>query len=444
MRRTSHVNATIAQAQRSASAPEVMGASGPLAPGTSKTVLASLRAEADSTDLLRRHLEVERAVAGSPLVAGNRTRLLRDGTETFRAMFAAIRSAKHQVNLEYYIVEDVVSDGERLSDLLIARRRAGVAVNAIYDGFGSMATDHAFFDRLKSAGVNLLDFNPVDPLAARNGYHPNKRDHRKILIVDGRLAIVGGVNLATSYESGRMSGSKQTNAKPPQYWRDTDLEIEGPAVAQLQKLFVDTWKRQKGRPLDESGMFPALAAKGPELLRVVGSTPDAAIPHYYATFLSALRSAERTVWATTAYFVPTPEELSELTAAARRGVDVRLLVPGQSDSDFALAVGQSHYSKLLEAGVRIYEMHGEVLHSKTAVIDGVWSVVGSSNIDHRSVLFNDEVDVVVLGRETADQLLALFEADLKNAREIDLETWSNRPFPDRLHEAIARIWKQLL
>jgi cardiolipin synthase A/B len=359
-------------------------------------------------------------------------------------MFAAIRSAKHQVNLEYYITEDVVSDRERLSDLLIARRRAGVAVNVIYDSFGSMPTDHAFFDRLKSAGVKLLDFNPVVPIAARNGYAPNKRDHRKILVVDGSLAIVGGINLATSYESGRMSGSKQTSARP-EYWRDTDLEIDGPAVGHLQRLFVDTWKKQKGPPLDESGMFPTAAAKGPELLlRVVGSTPDAAIPHYYATFLSAVRSAERTVWATTAYFVPTPEELSELTAAARRGVDVRLLVPGQSDSDFALAVGQSHYSKLLEAGVRIYEMHGEVLHSKTAVIAGVWSVVGSSNIDHRSVLFNDEVDVVVLGRETADQLSALFEADLKNAREIDLETWSNRPFPDRLHEAIARIWKQLL
>src|SRR5262249_7260925 len=154
-------------------------------------VLASLRAEAGNSDLLRRHLAVERAVAGSPLVAGNRTRLLRDGAETFRAMFAAIRSAKHQIHLAYYIVEGVVSDGERLSDLLIVRRRAGVAVNAIYDGFGSMATDHTFFDRLKSAGVNLLDFNPVDPFAARNGYHPNKRDHRKILIADGRLAIVG-------------------------------------------------------------------------------------------------------------------------------------------------------------------------------------------------------------------------------------------------------------
>ena len=160
--------------------------------------------------------------------------------------------------------------------------------------------------------------------------------------------------------------------------------------------------------------------------------------------LSAIRNAEKNVWVTTAYFVPTEEEVENLIYAARRGVDVRLLLPSKSDSDRALAVGHASYGDLLEGGVKIYETQNEVLHSKTAVIDGVWSVVGSSNFDHRSALFNDEVDAVVLGRETAAELEALFRDDLRNAKAIDLKTWEDRPLTQKLDESFSKVWQNLL
>lgn len=426
-----------------ASAPKIVGARGPLSDAQSKAVLARLD-KAQDLDILQRHLAIEEAVAETPLVAGNRTRVLRDGVETFAAMFDAIRSAKNHVNLEYYIIEDVESGGASLADLLVAKRREGVAVNIIYDSYGSSSTPAAFFDRLKQAGVKFTDFNPMNPLEAGNGYSPNDRDHRKILIVDGAKAIVGGVNLSTSYQSRLPGKSQGPNGEPPEYWHDTDLEIDGPAVAQLQELFIRHWFEQKGPPLDEGRFFPDIPPVGKEIVRIIGSTPDNGVPRYYVTVLSAIRNAEKTIWLAAAYFVPTHDEEEDLEAAARRGVDVRLLLPDHSDSPSALEVQHSRYDDLLEAGVKIYETQHEVLHSKTMVIDGVWSVIGSSNFDHRSVLFNDEVDAVVLGGDTAHQLEKMFQDDMGRAREITLADWRDRPVGDRIQEFLSRTWEKML
>jgi cardiolipin synthase len=179
-------------------------------------------------------------------------------------------------------------------------------------------------------------------------------------------------------------------------------------------------------------------------VRVIGSTPDRGIPRYYVTVLSAIRNAEKSIRVTAAYFVPTDQEEEDLIAAAQRGVDVRLLLPDQSDSERALAVGRSHYADLLEAGVKIYETQNLVLHSKTAVIDGVWSVVGSSNFDRRSVLFNDEVDAVVLGAATAQELQAMFDNDTKGAKQIDLASWRRRSILQRVNELYSTIWQDWL
>jgi len=421
----------------------LIGAHGPLSRAQSNAILARLESQSPGSDILQRHLAIEDAVAESPLVAGNRVRILEDGGQTFRAMFEAIRSATTHINLEYYIIEDIQCDGQRLSDLLIAKRGQGVAVNLIYDSYGSSETPSAFFDRLKSAGANVLSFNPVDPIEARGDYSLNDRDHRKILIVDGRVAIVGGVNMSTTYQSNLPPGSSpgQNNID---YWRDTDLQIEGPVVKQLEQLFTATWSTQKGPPISEAGFYPFVPSRGHEVVRIIGSGPEESLPRYYATLLSAVRSAERTVWISTGYFVPTHAELEDLENAARRGVDVRLLLPGKSDSPLSLAVAHSHYTDLLEAGVRISEYRNLILHSKSVVIDGVWSVVGSSNFDHRSVLFNDEVDAVVLGRDTASQLEAAFRSDLAAASPIALAAWRHRPLPQRIEEAYARLWQVLL
>jgi cardiolipin synthase len=433
------------RSQGSEGAPRLAGSRGPLSERQSKAVLARLESQVRDSDMLQRHLAIEEAISDTPLVVGNRVRVLSNGAETFQAMFDAIRGAKDHVNLEYYIIEDVESGGQKLSDLLVEKRREGVKVNILYDGFGSAATPPAFFDRLSKAGVKLLQFNPVDPLESHGGYAPNDRDHRKILIADGRTAIVGGVNLSTVYQSGMTPQKKKDAAGlPPGVWRDTDVEIDGPAVADLQRLFLDHWAKQNGPPLEPANFYPAIPAMGRETVRIIGSSPSDTVPRYYATLLSAIRTAEQRIWIATAYFVPTHQEMEDLLAAARRGVDVELLLPGKSDSSLALAVGHSHYEDLLEAGVKIYETRGEILHSKTAVIDGAWSVVGSSNFDHRSVLFNDEVDAVILGRDTAAQLEKIFRDGVKEAAPIGREAWSDRPIGEKLEEYFSLAWQTLL
>jgi len=430
--------------QAAGSKPHIVGAHGPLTASRSKALLERMSTEPGEAGMLERHLAIEQAVADGPLIAGNRVDILRDGPESFHAIFAAIAGAKDHVDLEYFTLEDVESDGLRLGDLLTAKRRAGVAVNVIYDSYGSSSTPASFFERLKQAGINVVEFNPINPLDATNSYALNDRDHRKILVVDGTTAIIGGVNLSTTYQSKSPGKSVAPEGKSSEHWRDTDLRIEGPAVARLQTLFFDHWATQKGPPFMSADYFPRVAAKGREVVRILGSTPDNSVPQYYVTLLSAIRNAEKSITISAAYFVPTHQEMEDLIDAARRGVDVRLLLPDQSDSARAIAVAHSRYSDLLEAGVKIYETHGLILHTKTVVVDGVWSAIGSSNFDQRSVLFNDEVDAVVLGSGTAQAMETMFADDLAKARQIDLAAWDKRPLSQRIGEFFSRIWQTLL
>lgn len=411
----------------------------------SQAVLNRISTQPGDAGILKRHVAIAEAVADSALVAGNQTRLLQDGEETFRAMFAAIESAKQHVNLEYYILEDVESGGEHLGDLLIAKRHEGVAVNIIYDSYGSNQTKPDFFTRLKQAGVNLVEFNPINPLQTRTEYAPNNRDHRKILVVDGARAVIGGINLSTTYQSSAFSSSGSSKNKFDEHWRDTDIEIDGPVVAQLQAIFLAHWSQQKGPPLATESFFPAIQPKGMEVVRIIGSAHDQPIPQYYVTLLSSIRNAEKNVWVSAAYFVPADQEEQDLIAAARRGVDVRLLLPGSSDSAMALAVAHSHYGDLLSAGVKIYETRNNlVLHSKTVVIDGVWTIIGSSNFDRRSVLFNDEVDGLVLGSVTAEEFQRMFAADIAKAQPIDIASWKRRSLGEKALETFATIWQDWL
>jgi cardiolipin synthase A/B len=442
------VDALVDQASATPAAPNVVGARGPLSDRQSKAVLAKLQQESQNATVLERHLALEAAVDEAPLTAGNKVTLLRDGGATIPAMFAAIRAAKTHVNLEYFIFDDIEDHGAHLSDLLVERVSHGVDVNVIYDSIGSDDTPSELFDRLKTAGVHLVDFNPASPLDGGSPASINDRDHRKILIVDGRVAFVGGVNLSKVYMNPPTqkfyAGDAAKRETTTLYWRDTDVEVEGPVVAQLQHLFLDTWQQQSGAAPPDHGFFPKLDPAGTEVIQIFGSSPDQPVPEYYVALLTAIRNAESRVWLTTGYFVPTHDERKDLIRAARRGVDVRLLLPGESDSDLALEAGHASYSDLLEAGVQIYERQGSILHSKTAVIDGVWSEVGSSNFDHRSILFNNEVDAVILGGDTGAQLEAMFQDDLKNAGQITLEAWRNRPLWGRLHEFFSRIWQSLL
>jgi cardiolipin synthase len=424
--------------------PQIVGRRGPLTADQSKTILERLGTDDGDDALLKRHTAYEEAISESPLIAGNRTRLLRDGPQTFRAMFSAMQSARNHINLEYYIFEDVESEDAHLGDLLIAKRQAGVAVNVIYDSYGSGSTATIFLDRLRQAGINLVSYNPVNPLKSKVPYSFNDRDHRKILVVDGRIAIIGGVNLSTAYQSNPIGKSGGPPGSTQDQWRDTDLQIEGPVVAELQRLFLDHWTEQKGPLLDQSTMFPVALPRGNAVARVLGSTPTNEVPLYYVTILTSIRTAEKSIKITTAYFAPTQQEMEALTAAARRGVDVRLLLPANSDSPLSIAVAHARYFDLLSSGVKIYELHDVVLHSKTIVVDGVWSALGSSNFDHRSVIFNDEVDVVVVGSDAAQELEDLFQTNQAAATPIELRAWKARPIWVRLKEMYSLTWERML
>lgn len=446
---------------------KVFGARGPLSARQSKAVLGRLAAQAPNVGALERHLAVEQVVAESPLFTGNEVRILRDGAETFPAMFAAIRAAKGYVYLEYYIFEDVSCDGETLSDLLVRQSRAGVHIRIIYDGIGSIGTDSGFFDKMRAAGVQVIEFNPPSPWRHHSAL--NTRDHRKLLVADGKVAIVGGVNLSSAYEStpsavrGESSSgtdtpcspgcgsenSTQSKAGPVQMpadiWHDTDVEISGPVVPELEKLFREHWREQEGVSfVFDADPDPPSQPSGDEVVRILGSSPAKLKRRYYVAVISAIRNAENSIWITGAYFVPTHQEKEGLMVAARRGVDVRLLLPSRSDSSPALAVQHSHYEDLLRAGVKIYERDDGILHSKSMVIDQVWSIVGSSNFDHRSILFNDEVDAVVLGKETGANLAADFQADLQHAHAIDLDQWRQRSTLEHLRESFWKLWETLL
>jgi cardiolipin synthase A/B len=433
---------TLEQVERST--PKALeSADGQLSRERSRAILVALARQAGASEKLLRHVAVEDRVSDSPLVLGNKVTLLRDGSATYRAMYQAIRRAKHHINLEVYIFEhDAV--GQELIALLIARQQQGVQVNLIYDDLGSVHTPPAFFQPLRLAGAKVLEFNPLNPVKARTKWTLDHRDHRKLLIIDGKTAFTGGINFSSVYSSGSLSQSRRSIAASDVPWRDTHVKIEGPVVAEFQKLFLINWSKQHGGQLPPRRYFPHIATRGHQVVRAVGSTPESGISIIHTTLLSAIAHAERSIYLTNAYFVPDPELLDKIRGAARRGVDVRMVLPGQTDFWAPLYAGRSHYHELLEAGVKLYERRDALLHAKTAVVDGVWSTVGSANLDQRSFLRNDEVNAVVIGEDFADQMEAMFREDVVQSTAVILEEWNRRGLRSRVKEMAARIWGRWL
>jgi cardiolipin synthase len=412
-------------------------ARGPMSEQKSAAVLAELKRRSGDIDILEKQIALEQAINDSPLTLGNKATLLKDGPATYAAMFKAIGLAQDHINLETYIIEDDAI-GKEFSDLLQTQQRRGVQVNLIYDSVGGINTPKVFFDRLKQAGVAVLEFNPMNPMAARGPWLINNRDHRKLLIVDGHTAFIGGINISSVYSSGSALKRAAKSAEKRTLWRDTDLQIEGPVVAEFQKLFLQTWDKQKGQPLAQKNYFPTLSRAGNDIVRTIGSTPDDPYSLIYLTLISAIGNAEKQVYLTNAYFVPDPQLRKALIDAATRGVDVRLILPSHSDSSLVFHAGRAHYADLLAGGVHIHELSGALLHAKTAVIDGVWSTVGSTNLDWRSFMDNDEINAVILGRDFAAQMAAMFAADLAASKPIDPKTWQDRPLEFKLKEWMAQ------
>ena len=388
----------------------------------------------DSIGLMRRQGEL---YARHPFVPGNRVELLVDGSVTFAAMRDIIEHAQTRIDMESYEFDDQA--GGQFADLLIAARARGVAVNQIYAAWGAFDTKQALFDRLRTAGVETLEYNPIRP-NVRVPIDPNRRDHRKLLCVDGRVCITGGVNISKVYEN---APAPRGTDPDDQAWRDTDVRIEGPVTAQFERFYADTWRDQHGRPLPPAPPPPVLPV-GDLLVQAIDGAPEDGQPLIYRTLLASIALSQRSVHLTTGFFVPTPDMLHALEAAARRGVDVQLIVPGESDSTMALWAGRSNYGELLDAGVQIHERQARILHAKTAVIDGAWSAIGSANLDWRSAIWNNEIDAIILGPTFGQRMEALFTADRERSHTIDRSAWHRRDPLQRAQELRARLLSRLL
>jgi len=431
-------------ARHSEQAARFENAKGPISERKSAAIVATLKRSAGDIDILDKQIALEQAINDSPLVLGNKVTLLQDGPATYVAMLDAIAGAQDHINMETYIIEDDTM-GQTFAQALMDKQRQGVQVNLIYDSVGSLGTPKPFFDELTQAGVAVLEFNPVNPLATRGkAWLINNRDHRKLLIVDGRTVFLGGINISNVYTSGSILRRTPKVSQGDGAWRDTDLKIDGPVVADFQKLFLQTWDKQKGKALMAKNYTPTLTAVGKDIVRAIGSTPDDPYSLVYMTLISAISNAEKQVYLTNAYFVPDPQLMQALIDAAMRGVDVRLILPSYSDSAVVFHAGRAQYAKLLDGGVKLYERQGALLHAKTAMVDGVWSTVGSSNLDWRSFMDNDEVNAVVLGRDFAAQMAAMFAIDQAASQPIDAQTWAKRPLQFKLKEWLARLWERLL
>ena len=306
-----------------------------------------LKRSVDPTDILERHTAVVESVTESPLTKGNKVTLLADGQATYAAMFKAIQNAKDHINLESYIIEDDET-GRKFADLLLQKQAEGVQVNLIYDSVGSMNTPAPFFQRLRDGGIQVVEFNPINPLKAREEWGLTHRDHRKILIVDGKVAIIGGINISKVYSSSPFK--RKQNEKAPIHWRDTDIQIEGPAVAEFQKLFLDTWQKQKGPKLSERNYFPDLKEEGNALVRVVGSTPGQTNRIPFIVYVSAISFAEHSIHMTNSYFIPDDQIVKALTDAAGRGVDVKIILPGITDSTVGIICTEVSLFRAFEIG----------------------------------------------------------------------------------------------
>ncbi|NVO04677.1 MAG: cardiolipin synthase [Rhodoferax sp.] len=412
--------------------PTVTGAHGALSPRAAHSLL--LRHWKNSFADTQALAATEELATSQPLIAGNQVTLLYDGPQTVAAMTRAIAAAHNHINLETYIF-DADAVGTAMADLLIERQRAGVQVHIIYDAVGTLGTPQAFFERMRAAGIQLLAFNPVNPLKVLLPWELNQRDHRKLLVVDGRVAFTGGVNISSSYANSSLFRA-HTHSHGTVGWRDTHVQIEGPAVAALQWEFLNHWANQQGPALGDSDFFPAPQVAGTTLLRVLASEPEGA-QEIYRAYLLAIRSAKKSVHITAAYFAPDPLVLRALQEAAQRGVEVTLVLPAVRESSLVFYAGHALYSELLQSGIHLYQLQVTVLHAKTAVVDGVWSTVGSANMDTRSFLHNHELNVVVFDPAFGQAMESAFAEDLRLSTPMTLAQWEQRPLSERLKEWLS-------
>ena len=374
-----------------------------------------------------------RRIDGAPFLGGNEVEVFFDGRAAFAAMRDAVRAAREEILLESYIFKDDSTGRGFLTETLAAAQR-GVKVRVLADALGSYETSADFWKEMADGGIEFFLFHP---LFERLWYQPF-RDHRKILVIDREVAFTGGMNIGEEY------GSWRHRRKLKDTWRDTHVRVHGPAAWEMAVVFSEGWIHAGGSRF-EIDPLPGEAVEAPGVrVLVLDSQPKRGQAESAAVMAAIAAAARRSLWITNAYFAPGRRAVEILGEAAARGADVRLLLPGMSDVPVARHAGHGYFEALLRQGVRIFEYQPAILHAKTLVADGLVSVVGSTNLDFRSFLFNAECDLLMMDEATAAVMEKAFLADLENATEIRLEDWRRRPWTEKLRDRVARWLSPLL
>lgn len=369
----------------------------------------------------------------SPLTGNNSVKLLLNGEEKFPELLKAIAEAKSHIHLEYYIFEND-NIGNSIADLLIQKAQQGVEVRFLYDDFGSHGLNKKFIKRLTEGGVEAAPFYKIKlyALASRLNY----RNHRKIIIIDGKKSFVGGINISDRYRN-------DIPEKNALYWRDTHLMIDGLATFYLQYLFLCDWNFCSKQKLqfgpDYFPIYPNEQEVGNELVQIVPSGPDSTVPVIFYSFLEAIGAATKRILITSPYFIPGESLMDALFIAATSGIEVKILVPGISDSKLVNTAARAYYTELLKHGIRIFQYEKGFVHAKTMVIDDNLAIVGSANMDYRSFDLNFEVNAMLYSKDIVAQLAKSFNDDLQHSPEINTTDWLNRPKYIHLWEKLVRL-----
>ncbi|MBA3748429.1 MAG: cardiolipin synthase B [Solirubrobacterales bacterium] len=376
-------------------------------------------------------LRAAEAITSSPIAHGNKADILINGDSIFPAYIDAITNAEATVNLLSY----VYWQGEiarEVADAVCERAQAGVEVNVLFDAVGSAKMGRELIGQMRDAGVTLAIFRPLKPYAIRR---LNNRTHRKLLIVDGRVGMIGGVGIADEWTG---------NAEDPDHWRDTHVRVRGPVVRGLQGAFAENWLEATGDVLVGPQYLPALEEiEGGCTMQLVRSSAGVGDTNVEALYFLAIACAREHLNLTAAYFAPRPAFVEALCDAADRGVDVRLLVPGTHiDKPFVRKAGRAVYEQLLECGVRIWEYCPTMLHAKTLTIDGCWSSVGSVNFDNRSFQLQDEATLCIASKDVTATLDDQFERDLSRSEEIELDRWRDRSLMAKANERVLTLGRR--
>jgi cardiolipin synthase A/B len=364
---------------------------------------------------------------GPPIIEGNRVEVLLNGEQIFPAMLKAIRDARHTITFETYIYWSETI-GKEFADALIERARAGVKVHVMLDFIGSIKMEESQAQAMQAAGIQLERFHkPVWWKFTKL----NNRTHRKVLVVDGKVGFTGGVGIADQWR-----GDAQDKA----HWRDTHFRVEGPVVGQMQAVFTDNWTKATGVVLDGPAYFPALEPKGAHAAQMFSSSPQGGSESMLLMYLMSITAAKHTIHLSSSYFVPDELAIKALVAAARRGVKVRIITPGDDiDSDMVRSASRERWGDLLQAGVQIAEYQPTMFHVKALVVDSLVVSVGSTNFDNRSFSLNDEANLNIIDAEFAEEQVAIFEDDWKLAKPITYAAWANRPWTEKAADEIASL-----